>query len=243
MMDFEEEKEFEFQQRETLFGACEENCNLTDTFYAHNTVEEFLCNKSVRILVFPTTGQQPRETLLFEFDLDGFIIQMNTLIRVGLHYLFVGTNLQHHLHSLKKHLPLADYSAAGVSVLTKTYGHILGYIDGGYQLSVSCITAERSHPHPVFQLEVSARANATHVINSVFGVFAKKHKVLPPTEMQRCSIVKTNLNNLGLMNVLHQAFLLMLISRQVDSQGCCAALLWPGSFLSVVISEASQCSS
>ncbi len=207
----EDDCEQEQQHHEKNVGASEENSrNILDAYYSHDTPEHFLCDEDIRIPLFPTVVEEASETLRFEFDLDGIVIELRTLIAVkaGLHYLFVGrvvgTNLQEHWHQLKKHIPLTDYSAAGVSALLKTYGHSLGYVDGGYQLNMSCVTAEKKYPHPVFESEMSARANAAQVINAVFAIFAEKLKVLPTEDKQRPTIAKANLNNFLRMNVLRQ---------------------------------------
>ncbi len=108
----EEEENYceqEQQHHEKFFGASEENSrNILDAYYSHDTPEHFLCDEDIRIPLFPTVVEEASETLRFEFDLDGIVIELRTLIAVkaGLHYLFVGrvvgTNLQEHWHQLKK---------------------------------------------------------------------------------------------------------------------------------------------
>lgn len=91
----------------------------------------------------------------------GIVLQLKNLttVKESIHYLrvgkFVGAKLQIHWHSLKKHLPLAEYSTAGVSAVNKIFRHTLAFVDGGYLLNICWISAENKSPHPVFQTEVS----------------------------------------------------------------------------------------
>ncbi len=64
--------------------------NILDAYYSHDTPEHFLCDEDIRIPLFPTVVEEASETLRFEFDLDGIVIELRTLIAVkaGLHYLF-----------------------------------------------------------------------------------------------------------------------------------------------------------
>ncbi|CAM4652341.1 unnamed protein product [Leuciscus chuanchicus] len=188
------DEELDLLYGDTFHFADEENTkNLLDTFYMHNNVEEFLRDEDVHIPIFPTVVDNPSETIKYAYDIDGIVIQLKdiTAIKASIHYLMVGkvvgTNLQTHWHSLKKHLPLNEFGLAGISALKKTFGHTLAFVDGGYLLNICSVTAEKKHRHPVFGTEVAARANAAQVINSVFDVFTSKLKMLPPKDMQRSS--------------------------------------------------------
>ncbi|MGL5591361.1 MAG: hypothetical protein ACRDCF_01340 [Mycoplasmoidaceae bacterium] len=192
-------------------GSSEENTkNLLDNFFAHRFVEGFLRDEDLNVPLFPTTVQQANHAVDLQYDLDGIVVQLRNLaaLKQRLHYLFVGKisgpNLQHHWPILKKHLQLEKYNSAGISALTKTFGSVLAFVDSGHFLNVSVVSGDHTNPHPVFLSENAARANAVSAINTVFDAFAEKVKNLPPEQKQRPSLMKSNANNLGRMNVLKQ---------------------------------------
>lgn len=121
----------------------------------------FLGDEDVHILLFTTVVRNAKETISYPYDTDGIVLQLKNLttVKESIHYLrvgkFVGAKLQIHWHSLKKHLPLAEYSTAGVSAVNKIFRHTLAFVDGGYLLNICWISAENKSPHPVFQTEVS----------------------------------------------------------------------------------------
>lgn len=147
------------------YADVENSKNLLDAFYSHADVEDFLRDEDIHIPLFPTCVDSSKDTINCAYDIDGIIIELRKIpaLKASIHYLLVskvvGANLQPHWHSLKKHLPLSDFSADGISALKKTFGHTLGFIDGGYLLNICCVTAEKVNPHPVFRTEVAARAN------------------------------------------------------------------------------------
>ncbi|MGL5643877.1 MAG: hypothetical protein ACRCW3_03860 [Metamycoplasmataceae bacterium] len=220
------DEELDFMYGDTLFGAPEENTqNLLDCFYSHDNVQDFLRNEDARVPLFPTTVLMAKEYFRYAYDLDGLVIELNdlTALKARIHYLFVGKvvgpKLQMHWPVLKKHVPLADYNDTGISALTKTFGHTLAFVDGGYMLNLSCMSALTTHPNPVFSTEVAARANATQVINNVLDLFATKLKELPAEHLQRPTIMKTNLNELKTMHILEsdQSFVLGILMQAIQN--------------------------
>lgn len=218
------EEELNFMYGDTFFGANDENTkNMLDAYYSHNNVEHFLKDEDLKIPLFPTTVRYPKDNLSHTFDIDGLVIQLNdiTAVKARLHYLMVGKvvapQLQIHWPALRKHLPLHEYDATGILALKKTFGHTLAFVDGGYLLHVSCITALKTNPHPIFHSDVAARANASQVINNVLHLFATKLKSLPAQELQRPTILKTNLNELKRMHILEQdqSFVLAILMQAI----------------------------
>ncbi|RXN18886.1 hypothetical protein ROHU_001960 [Labeo rohita] len=219
------EEELEALYGNIFSGACHENSrNILDAFYKHRNVDDFLRNDNLHIPFFPTTVQYAKDNLNYDYDFDGIVIELKdlTAIKADLHYLLVakvvGQTLQNHWHSLKKHINLNNYNAPAISALTHTYGHTLSFVDGGYLLNMSCISAELKNPHPVFQTETAARANAAQIINAVLGVFAQKLRAVPPEDMKRPTIIKANLNDLKRMNILRadKNFVLQLLMQSVQ---------------------------
>lgn len=219
------EEDLNFLYSDTFFGANDENTkNLLDAYYSHNDVEHFLKDEDIKIPLFPTTVQNPKDNLNYTYDIDGLVIQLNNLtaVKARIHYLFVGKvmapQLQQHWPVLRKHLPLAEYDATGISSLKKTFGHTLAFMDGGYALNLSCMTALTTNPHPVFRSEMAARANASQMINNVLHLFATKLKSLPAQDLQRPTIMKNNLNDLKRMHILEhdQSFVLEILSQAIQ---------------------------
>ncbi|KAK2885211.1 hypothetical protein Q8A67_016048 [Cirrhinus molitorella] len=218
------EEELNFMYGDTFFGANDENTkNLLEAYYSHNDVPHFLNDPDIRIPLFPTTVVQPHSNLNYNYDIDGIVIELKdlTALKANLHYLFVGkvlaNQLQVHWPTLRKHLVLSEYDATGLSALTRTFGHTLGFVDGGYQLHLTCMSALKTNPHPVYNSDITAKANASQVINNVLKVFANKLKALPPQELLRPTIMKTNLNDLKRMHVLEQdqSFLMELLMEAI----------------------------
>lgn len=190
-------------------------------------MESFLRDEDVHVLLFHTVSKDAKHTIPYAYDIDGLVIELKdlTAVKAPIHYLMVGKvagqNLQNYWHSLKKYLPLNVCNNAEVSAFNKTFGHTLAFMDGSYLLNICLITVEKQHPHPVFHTEVAARANAAHVINQVFHVFASNFKALTPEDLMRPTVFKTNMNELGRMNIVgdDQMFILGLLMqaiRQVD---------------------------
>ncbi|CAM4428180.1 unnamed protein product [Leuciscus chuanchicus] len=195
----EEELEFLYGDRHH-YADVENAKNLLDAFYNHADVEDFLRDEDVHIPLYPTVVDSSKDTINFAYDIDGLVIELRevTALKASLHYL-----------------------VEGISALKKTFGHSLGFVDGGYLLNICCVTAEKINPHPVFRTEVAARANAAQLINSVIEVFTAKLKTLPDKEMQRPTVMKNNINDLTRMNILSddQNFILdifMQAIREVD---------------------------
>ncbi|KAL1268906.1 hypothetical protein QQF64_031195 [Cirrhinus molitorella] len=210
---------------DVFYSADEENTsNLLNAYYKHNNVEPFLRNEDTKIPLFPTTICHAKDNIRYSYDIDGIVIQFNDLaaLKARLHFLLlgkaVGQKLNSNWHVLKKHLPLRDYSAEAISALHKTFGHKLGFVDGGYMLRLSVISALTTNQHPFFKTEVAARANAAQIINSVIGLFTSKFKALGPEQLQRPTIKHTNLNNLKKMVILEedQSFVLGTLMEAVQ---------------------------
>lgn len=133
----EEELEFLYGDRHH-YTDVENKKNLLDVFYSHADVDDFLRDGDVHIPLFPTAVDRSKDSINYAHDIDGIVIELReiTALKASLHYLLltkvVGVNLQTHWHSLKKRLPLSDFSADGISTIKKTFGHTLGFVDGGY---------------------------------------------------------------------------------------------------------------
>lgn len=124
-------------------------------FYSHGDVENFLKDEDVHL--FPTITKDGKHTIRYAYDIDGLVIELKDLnaVKTLIHYLMVGKFVgMNHWHSLKKHLPLKQCNAAGVSAFKKTFSHTLAFVDAGFLLNMHVITAEIHHPHLVFKAEV-----------------------------------------------------------------------------------------
>jgi len=107
-----------------------------------NVVKIMQCKFSLnnQYLVVDDAG----ESLQYTYDFDGIVDQLADVscVTAGIHYLLAGKvdgmRVGNHCHILKKHLDLTKYTADGVNALRKSVGAVLGYIDGGYFLNLSC---------------------------------------------------------------------------------------------------------
>ncbi len=87
------DEELDYLYGDVFNGACSENTkNLLNTFYSLNTVEAFLRDEDVHIPLFPTTVTQAKDTINYDYDTDGVVIELKYLmaIKAHLHYLLVG---------------------------------------------------------------------------------------------------------------------------------------------------------
>ncbi|KAK2896189.1 hypothetical protein Q8A67_010677 [Cirrhinus molitorella] len=217
-------EELDFLYQDVFFGADQENTNnLLEAYYKHNNIEHFLRDEKVKIPMFPTTVCRAKDYLNFTYDIDGVVIELTdtAAVKSRIHYMFLGKldgpKLPTHWNILKKHLPIHQYSEAGISALHKTYGHTLGFVDGGYMLHLSVASSLATNPHPIFQSEPAARANAAQIINSVFALFVSKLKNLGPEDLQRPTLQHTNFNDIKKIFILEQdqSFVLGLLMQAI----------------------------
>lgn len=144
-------------------------------------------------------------------------------ITAGLHYLFVGkvdgSKESNHWHLIKKHLDLQHYSADGVRALRKSVGIVLASVDGGYFLNLTCVPANPNSAHPMLQSEMIVKAHAIGLINALFQNFSERLRRLTAEDLQRPTIQKNNLSNLGRINILNddQKFILRLFHQSLLS--------------------------
>ncbi|RXN12504.1 hypothetical protein ROHU_001361 [Labeo rohita] len=164
----------------------------------------------------------------YTYDFDGIVVELSgvSCLKAGLHYLFVGnvdgSRVASHWHLLKKHLDLSLYTAESVNALKKSVGIVLAYVDGGYFLNASCLPVNPNRAHPMFRIEMMAKAHAIGLLNALFHHFCNRLRNVPPADLERPSIMKTNLSNPGRMNILHedQEFLLKLFQESVETVNC-----------------------
>jgi len=142
-------------------------------------------------------------------------------ITAGIHYLAVGqvdgSKVSNHWNPLKKHLNLQRYSVDGIGALRKSVGTVLAFVDGGYFLNLTCVPANPNSVHPMFRSEIVAKAHAIGLINALFENFSLRMRSLPPEDLERPTIQKNNLINMGRMNILEadQAFILKQLHQSV----------------------------
>lgn len=202
---------------EPFFGACRENTgNLLSAIDRFETVEEFLRDEDVRIPLFPTTVDDSSEDLTYSYDFDGIVVRMSNLayINAPIHYLFVGkldvSKLQNHWHILKKHMNLTLYTANGISALLKTTGVVLGFVDGGYFLNVSCRAKTADNAHPFFENDQRVRVHALGLLNALLCNFYHRLRACSPEDLERPTMMKNDLTNLKKLSIVRsdQIFIL-----------------------------------
>lgn len=197
---------------------------LVKEFYECPRVPMFLRDDDVHIPIFTSVVESTGEEMKYTFDLDGIVVLLRDVscIKVGLHYMSVGkvdgSKVWNHWHILKKHVNLRWYPPDGVNALYKSMGIVLALVDGGYFLNMTCVPNNLDRAHPLFKNELTVKAHAIAVINTVFQSFAQRLKMLSPKDLERPSI-KNNLSNLTRMNILHcdQRFVLEVFNLAVSA--------------------------
>ncbi|XDV29071.1 hypothetical protein PO909_032246 [Leuciscus waleckii] len=212
----DENEPFDVASRENTKG-------LLTSYFSFRHTEEFLRNDSVQVPLFASIVDDASESLYYSYDFDRIVVQLVDVsyITAGLHYLFVGkvdgSKVCNHWHLIKKHLDLQHYSADGVSALRKSVGIVLAFVDGGYFLNLTCVPANPNSAHPLFKSEMVVKAHAIGLINALFSNFSLRLRSLSPQDLERPTIQKNNLTNLGRMNILHgdQKFILRLFHQSL----------------------------
>lgn len=205
--------------------ACEENTNgLLKEFYEHPRVSTFLSEEDIHIPIFPSVIENAAENLKYTFDLDGVVVLLSDVscIKAGVHYMSVGrvdvSKVSNHWHILKKHLDLRRYSTDGVNALQKCMGMVLALVDGGYFLNMTCVPNNPDHAHPMFKKDFAVKGHAVGMLNAVLQNFTERLKMLSPKDLERPSIMKSQLGYLTRMNVLHsdQKFVLEVFNQALS---------------------------
>ncbi len=206
--------------------AAEQNTRgLLKAFHESPVAGPFLRCDDIHIPLFASVLDRAEEEVKYSFDIDGVVILVSDVscIKAELHYLFVGkldgSKVSNHWHLLKKHLNLRQYSADGVSALHKSMGTVLALVDGGYFLNLTCVPANPDRAHPMLKDELIVKAHTMGLLNAVYKSFGNSLKTLSVEDMERPTIQKNNLNNLGKMNILKkdQTFILELFKQAILS--------------------------
>lgn len=196
---------------------------LMSSYFRFRTTEQFLRDESVYVPLFPTVADDAAESLQYSYDFDGIVVHLADVscVTAGIHYLFArkvdGSKVCNHWHILKKHLYLKKYSADGISALRKSVGVVLGYIDGGYFLNLTCVPANPNSAHPMYKSQMVVKAHAIGLINAVFNNLSLRLRSVSPEDLERPTLQKTNLSTLGRINILNvdQQFMLQHLQQSV----------------------------
>lgn len=90
------------------------------------------------------------------------------------------------------------------SELRRSVGVVLAFVDVGYFLNLTCVPANPNSAHPMFRSQMVVKAHAIGLINALFNHFLLILRSLSPQDLERPTIMKNLLTNLGKMNILHE---------------------------------------
>lgn len=205
--------------------AIENSVNLEIPYKKQESVEGFLLSEDVRIPLHSCSIKDPDSHLLYNYDLDGIVIQLKSVMAIyrGLHYLKL-PDISHgdlvlHYQFLKKHVNFAEYSTRGVKAFQHCFGRTIAIMDDGYFLNLTALPKDKGNPSVLLEEYGSYKDIAVAIINEVSLNFREQLWAMSDKDMKRPTMVKQCLSKTGNFHILQQdlQFVMTLVQRAIQN--------------------------
>ncbi len=149
------------------------------------------------------------------------VIELNYIrgIQGGIHHLLMPRlqwgMLTPQFQYLKKHVPLQQCSAIGLTALKNAVGHTLAFVDGGYILSLVALPTSFTNPDHRLKDQFLYRVMAAELLNSLFISFKGKLQNLSKKDMSRPTLQKQGTASTASFRVLRMdlTFILSILDK------------------------------
>ncbi|MEQ2166835.1 hypothetical protein GOODEAATRI_032375, partial [Goodea atripinnis] len=180
-----------------------------DSFEQYNSIKDFL-HADVNLNFHPTYINNPEELFKVTYDIDGLVIELSLLTGLisDLHYLLFPVITEHMLkgcyHWIKKHVDITQCSGNGLKALQNAVGYTLGYVDGGFHLTLMLLPACLVDPDTRLLNPVLYKINACEVFNQIRLNFQSELRNASDKNKCRPTLQKQVSSETSIYNVLPQ---------------------------------------
>lgn len=212
---------------------------LHDAVSQYPTLSEFLQGEE-RMCFHSTYMEQPEYHLTYNFDIDGLVVELEsaTSLLAPIHYLLLPRIQVHMLQDsykfLKKHVDLTQCTPLGISALRNSSGYTIGYVDGGYHLSIMFLPIDLQNPDSRLTKKSLYNIYACEMFNCIVCEFQKELKAVKGKDKCRPTIQKQVSTNTSRYHVLKRdmCFILHLLDKAIKNIGV-SHLLKPTLYLTM----------
>ncbi|XP_016522427.1 uncharacterized protein LOC107834929 isoform X2 [Poecilia formosa] len=200
--------------------------SLSSSVSQFSSLSSFL-EADLSILFHSTYVSEPEQCLKFRYDIDGLVVELEraTALFSPIHYLLL-PNLQVHMLQdsyvfIKKHVDLSQCTPAGLTALKNRCGHTIGYVDGGYHLSIIYTPKCLKEPDSRLLKKNLFHIYACEMFCTTVKEFQKLLKALPRKDKSRPTMMKQVSSDTSRYHVLRQDlfFVLDLLDKAMANTG------------------------
>ena len=191
---------------------------------SYPSMADFLSDDDANLSLHSTnvTEQEQDGIIKKSFDIDGLIMELGSLaaIKCPLHYLSLKTDGKYVLHPffhvLKKHIPISQYSGAGLQCLRNIQAIHISYTDG-WRISLCLIPKGYGTCNSISNIE-TARMVSLDFFQRYRENVLESLQTLSSENMNRPTIKKNSLHEISSMNILpqDQEFVLNLFDKALE---------------------------